>query len=402
MSSRLIFRTYVFSFSRIVFSLSLVVVFFSLIPSFYPVYKSLIAPSLPSWIQQFFSDIKTLFLTLFGYYLSGNSFEEIADVLSDSSSVNTVKISLQDWIYSYILHCNLYHSALTFRWFCSKCTSLSTLEMWKLGVVEDMCVDCDLCLVDAKDHSNVRVSFFKDDGCSELMNDIIHIVHNGSSDYTSASTKEILMDCFATFILYLRFSIHLLTRTGVRFIINCSRALRSLGMVLRWIFVDIVDNVETNPSRSVALSCVVILCFVVALCLLRVSLRFLKMFIDDIVSVISGPSKVHTEVKAEPQHKVGGAAKKAKNADTESNLSFNRASVIETQSYERSPVWLSLDADPTYKGNGKSVTENWTTILNQNEAIAQLMMQCNDADEDVDCLLHLIEQLHAGSCVGVS
>ena len=146
-------------------------ILFSLIPSFYPVYKSLVAPSLPRWIQQFFSDVKNFFLIFFGFYLSGKSFDEVVSLVSsDPFPAVPIKISLQDWVYSYILHCNLYRSAVAFRQLCSQCFSLSEIEKWRSFRLET-CHDCELC-VDFKAQPNAGVSFFKDDGCSQLMNDI--------------------------------------------------------------------------------------------------------------------------------------------------------------------------------------------------------------------------------------
>ena len=52
-------------------SLLLPVIVFSCIPSFYPIYKVLIAPHLPELVQQFFSDLKGLFLSFCGLFLSG-------------------------------------------------------------------------------------------------------------------------------------------------------------------------------------------------------------------------------------------------------------------------------------------------------------------------------------------
>ena len=67
----------------------------------------------------------------------------------------------------------------------------------------------------------------------------------------------------------------------------------------------------------------------------------------------------------------------------------------ESARLSKSPLWLSLEADPPYKGNGKGVAENWSWILRENASIAELLTQCSQAD-DLTALLNLLEQLHSG------
>ena len=441
-------------------------ILFSLIPSFYPVYKSLVAPSLPRWIQQFFSDVKNFFLIFFGFYLSGKSFDEVVSLVSsDPLAAVPIKISLQDWVYSYILHCNLYRNAVAFRQLCSQCYSLSEIEKWRSFRLE-MCQDCELC-VDFKAQPNAGVSFFKDDGCSQLMNDILGIVRSGAPYPGSSSPREILRDCFATFVLYLRFYTHLLLRTGVRFLLSCSHVASSLLLVLQWVVRDIVESVETNPPRAVALSCSVLAVLVAGLLALRIALKLVKMFIDDVVALTTDGKKRGNTVPAVVRTarrtrggEAGNAGRNGGNGSVAENESrglndpngpndpnilndpndpndpngpngpnnsngpnrTNRTNSSnasngsngsngstggrgngetgnrrgsDTQQRSVSPLWLSLDGEPSYKGNGKGVAENWSAILQENEWIGELMMQCSEAD-DLNALLALLEQLHAG------
>ena len=452
--------TYVFSFSRILFTLSLILILFSLIPSFYPVYKSLVAPSLPHWIQQFFSDVKHFFLVFFGFYLSGKSFDEVVSLLSsDPLAAVPIQISLQDWIYSYILHCNLYHDAVAFRQLCSQCRSLSPIEQWRSARL-DLCQDCELC-VDFKPHAAQDVSFFKDDGCSQLLNDILGIVRSGSPHPASSSPREILRDCFATFVLYLRFYTHLLLRTGVRFLLSCSRVASSLFLVLQWVLRDIVQSAESNPTRAVALSCSVLAVAVALFLALHAALRLIKMVLDDVVALTTDPAKRAARNPAarragrKPRGSDAGESGEGSelgNAGTAgnagrgrgagsmsesgnrglndsndsndlndpndpndrngpnyarntSNAGGGRGTVetgkrgdLESRSVSKSPLWLSLEGEPTYKGNGKGVAENWSAILRDNEWIAELLIQCSEAD-DLNSLLNLLEQLHDGDDV---
>ena len=114
----------------------------------------------------------------------------------------------------------------------------------------------------------------------------------------SSSPREILRDCFATFVLYLRFYTHLLLRTGVRFLLSCSHVASSLLLVLQWVVRDIVESVETNPPRAVALSCSVLAVLVAGLLALRIALKLVKMFIDDVVALTTDGKKRGNTVPA--------------------------------------------------------------------------------------------------------
>ena len=135
----------------------------SSIPAVYPIYKVLIAPHLPLSIQNFFTDLKTLLLTLLSFCISGSLTNHL-----------TIPNSLEDWVYLYLRQCNPQSS---FSSFCLSCSSPAISMQFHFS--SEVCSVCDICLLDLSQH---EVPFFEDNGCSQILRDVKQISMVGQAN----------------------------------------------------------------------------------------------------------------------------------------------------------------------------------------------------------------------------
>lgn len=200
----------------------------------YPIYKVLIAPHLPLSIQNFFTDLKTLLLTLLSFCISGSLTNHL-----------TIPNSLEDWVYLYLRQCNPQSS---FSSFCLSCSSPAISMQFHFS--SEVCSVCDICLLDLSQH---EVPFFEDNGCSQILRDVKQITSVGQANGGSVTFMNVMKECVATFGLYIQFNFHLLFRALIRFIISVARIAKYICMFYKWLLQEVVENYEIDRTRVVAI-----------------------------------------------------------------------------------------------------------------------------------------------------
>lgn len=259
-------------------------VIISCVPSFYPIYKSLIAPHLPSPLRQFFSYLKSLFLTFCSFFLSGTlskspvTPDSLSTLFSNHTLSNSTQLSLQDWIFLYIQRCDVFHGVHPLQDLCASCSCPSWVEAWRRADAVDTCSVCDYCLQDSE-HAEGTIGFWVNEHCRDIINDMAPIVDAGKSLAESASLAAVLADCCATFLLYIRFFLHLSYRFLLRSSRNFSVVLHYLYVFVEWAVLEIRANAASNPLLAVAMTFALVIFFFAVLSLLRNLLSLVRVVV---------------------------------------------------------------------------------------------------------------------------
>ena len=370
-------------------SLLLPVIVFSCIPSFYPIYKVLIAPHLPELVQQFFSDLKGLFLSFCSLFLSGAvstssiTHNNLSTVFSSQSAENPFQLSLQDWVLLYIQRCDVLHGVTYLKGVCRSCCCPSWIEEWRTGRNAEMCDVCDLCNEGVNGANHLIGSLSMDEHCLDIINDMLHIVDSGKTTIEPSSPiRTVLRDCASTFLLYMRFSFHAISRFVARSSHNFWIFIRYCFFFIEWIVYEIRTNFATNPILSVAMLFVLLFFFLALVSLLRNLVLALRLVFGLYSSCLHIS---HQNTKIAPKR--GAVRSASPRDDVNAKKHASRQAVKEPVPM---PSWLQRGVKP------EPYETQWGVICRDMPSVAELIVLCQKWDEELNCLYRLLEQLHAG------
>lgn len=330
----------------------------SSIPAIYPIYKFLIAPHLPLAIQSFFTDLKTLLLTLFSFCISGSFTNDLS-----------LPMSLEDWVYSYLRQCNGQTSLSSF---CLSCSSPSIQS--QLQSDSAICSVCDICLLDL---SQNEIPFFEDTGCSQILSDVKQIVRVGQANSGSTTFMNVMKECEATFVLYVQFNFHLLSRTLIRFLLSVVRVAKYILMFYKWLIQEVMANYQVNRTRVVAILFICILTSFLLLYAIRMSVRMLTILSRILISFLSS-TKSHSRFHyRQVSHIHSSKPSLVSNEKTSQKMGFSISEPAQQ------PPQLAPDDD-------------WAVLLHENSDLAGVVSFCSDNPEVMDSLIRLIEILYSG------
>ena len=334
------------------------IVVLSSIPAIYPIYKFLIAPRLPLSIQYFFTDLKTLSLTLLSFCISGSLTNRL-----------TIPNSLEDWVYLYLRQCNTESS---FSSFCLSCSS-PAIPM-HLQFDSNICSVCDICLSDTPQS---YIQFLEDDGCSQILRDVKQIANVGQTNGDSVTFSNIMKECVATFGLYVQFNIHLLSRAVIRFLFSIVRITRYIGIFYSWVIHEIVINSHVNHTRVVAILFIFLLTSILLLYVLRISVRLLTFWTRILMSFFSSTksrSRLHV---------------KQMNHIHQSKSSFMTPERISPKVEFRNSEIIRQQTQTTFD-------DEWSILFQENSDLAGLVSLSIDNSEVMDTLMRVFEILYSG------
>ena len=330
----------------------------SSIPAVYPIYKFLIAPHLPLSIQNFFTDLKTLLLTLLSFCISGSLTNHL-----------TIPNSLEDWVYLYLRQCNAQSS---FSSFCLSCSSPSIPI--QLQFDSKVCSVCDICLLDLSQH---EVPFLEDNGCSQILRDVKQIASVGQANGSSVTFTNVMKECIATFGLYIQFNFHLLSRTLIRFLLSVVRIAKYIGMFYKWLLQEVVENYKVNRTRVAAILFICLLTSILLLYIIRISVRLFTILSRLLMSIFPSTksrSRIHFK-QANHVHPTKPSFPAPEKTSTK--VEFNNSETIQQQT----PA---------------SFEDDWSILFQENSDLAGVVSLSVDNPEVMETLMHLIEILYSG------
>lgn len=370
----------------------------SAIPSFYPIYKTYLSPYLPEVIQRFFTDVKNLFLSLFNAFSTGAIFDESyqSTNLTDTNGNRlSFPFSLQDWIYSYISHCDLsyQYSLLSY---CLTCSSPSILYKWISFHSLEICTPCDKCITEMQ-QMNRTVSVI-DHSCENLLQDLSRIMDR-SSEYTGKSFTAVMVDSFNTFILYNRFFIHLFSRICAHFVSDVYFIVLQVVKYFTWLFLEMVHTFSVNKSHSIALLFLLVLLLAITVAAVRILFQFVRSILRFFFVSLFPESKIEPNTNSsEEKHEASSPSEYFNTSEQEPSLLADRIHIARRMSNEPDlkPDWITPEIEASIQSNGMSVKEHWLVIVKENPAIAELIVDCSHTSEEFDWLVKLLEQLYTG------
>ena len=382
---------------RISFSLLLPILLISCIPSFYPIYKSLIAPHLPSSLRQFFSYLKSLFLTFCSFFLSGTfsktpiTIDSLSTLFSNHTSSNFTQFSLQHWIFLYIKRCDISHSVQPLKNLCSSCSCPSWTDVWSLAKSNETCSVCDICFNDSEYPEGV-IGFWGNEHCQDIISEMVPIVDAEKTLTESASLVDVLTDCFSTFLLYVRFFIHLTYRFVVRSSRNFSVVLHYLYVFVEWAVLEIRSNSTSNPMLAITMTFALLVFFFAVISLLRNIFSLVRVVIGLYASCFRFPARGAPATEEKDSLKKGGLRSAS---PREGSGHHKRPSRILTKETLPLPSWLPSNS------RSELYVNQWNVICAEKPQVAKLLRMCSGAGEELDWLGRLLEQLFNGGRVGV-
>ena len=364
----------------------------SCVPSFYPIYKSLIAPHLPSPLRQFFSYLKSLFLTFCSFFLSGTlskspvTPDSLSTLFSNHTLSNSTQLSLQDWIFLYIQRCDVFHGVHPLQDLCASCSCPSWVEAWRRADAVDTCSVCDYCLQDSE-HAEGTIGFWVNEHCRDIINDMAPIVDAGKSLAESASLAAVLADCCATFLLYIRFFLHLSYRFLLRSSRNFSVVLHYLYVFVEWAVLEIRANAASNPLLAVAMTFALVVFFFAVLSLLRNLLSLVRVVVGLYASCIPFPAR-GTRVAEDKDALKKGVVRSA--SPREGAGHHKHSSRVLVKESIPLPAWLPAEA------RSELWASQWGVLCAEKPPVAKLLRLCSGEGEELDWLGRLLEQLFNG------
>ena len=328
----------------------------SSIPAVYPIYKVLIAPHLPLSIQNFFTDLKTLLLTLLSFCISGSLTNHL-----------TIPNSLEDWVYLYLRQCNPQSS---FSSFCLSCSSPAISMQFHFS--SEVCSVCDICLLDLSQH---EVPFFEDNGCSQILRDVKQITSVGQANGGSVTFMNVMKECVATFGLYIQFNFHLLFRALIRFIISVARIAKYICMFYKWLLQEVVENYEIDRTRVVAILFICLLTSILLLYTIRISVRLFTILSRILMSILPSTksrSRLHLK-QANHIHPTKPSFPAPEKTSTK--MEFNSEII-----HQQTP----------------SSEDDWSILFQENSDLAGVVSLSVDNPEVMEMLMDLIVFLYGG------
>ena len=344
------------------------IVMFSSIPAIYPLYKHILAPHLPLSVQKFFSDIRSILLTFVNLLFSG-------EIFNGSSPSNTpVALSLEDWVYTYLRHCTINKRFLFLHSLCRTCQSPSAAQILRAGT-EDFCTACDLCLVEPSAMSSH--SSYDEDGCFQILHDVLQIMQTKNTPYQSMSFADVMKECGASFLLYLRFSIHILVRFSVHFLVTLFQGIKHIIFFYSWMTREITTNLHSNHLHAAAIAVILVFTSLLLLYMLRLLVRIVTLVLRMLRSVLTADSRGKSRHRLLSAHLHGAKAPEAP---------FSRLHVPQQPS--RSHL--------AEKSLSTETEEELGVLASENKELAKLVEACLDDAESFDALIRVLEVLYSG------
>ena len=345
------------------------IVMFSSIPSIYPLYKHILAPHLPLSVQKFFSDIRSILLTFFNLLFSGEIFN------GSSPSNTTVTLSLEDWVYTYLRHCTINKSFLFLHSLCRTCKSPSVAQILRDGT-EDFCTACDLCLVEPSAMSSH--TSYDEDGCFQILHDVLQIMQTKNTPYQSMSFTDVMKECGASFLLYLRFSLHILVRCFIHCLVTLFQGIKHTVFFYTWMTREITTNIHSNHLHAIAIAVILLLTSLLLLYVLRLLVRIATFALRILQSVLSSES--HEKMRHRPLSAHPHGTKTP-------NVPFSRLHVPRQPSRSHLTETKDLATD---------VEEELAVLASENKELAKLVETCLSDAESFDALIRVLEVLYSG------
>ena len=345
------------------------IVMFSSIPAIYPLYKHILAPHLPLSVQKFFSDIRSILLTFVNLLFSG-------DIFSGSSPSNTtVTLSLEDWVYTYLRHCTINKSFLFLHSLCRTCMSPSAAQILREGT-ENFCTACDLCLVEPSAMSSH--TSYDENGCFQILHDVLQIMQTKNTLYQSMSLVDVMKECGASFLLYLRFSLHILVRCFIHCLVTLFRGIKHTIFFYTWMTREITTNIHSNHLHAIAIAVILLITSVLLLYVLRLLVRIATLALRMLQSVLTTESHGKTRHRSFSTHQHGTKTP---------NAPFSRLHVARQPSHSH---LTEAKQPPT------ETEEELAVLASENKELAKLVESCLSDAESLDALIRVLEVLYSG------
>lgn len=100
-----------------------------------------------------------------------------------------------------------------------------------------------------------------------------------------------MKECGASFLLYLRFSLHILVRFSVHFLVTLFQGIKHIIFFYSWMTREITTNLHSNHLHAAAIAVILVFTSLLLLYMLRLLVRIVTLVLRMLRSVLTADSR---------------------------------------------------------------------------------------------------------------